>query len=392
MGWFNDMQRMSASPENAVRLQRVLAAIDVRELLAKVEVPTLIFHSRSDQAVPFAQGAELAAGIPHAEFVPLESRNHILLESEPAWAIFAEKSRAFLDQAHEPPAFRPAEPKAAKRIAADTQYCAARDGTRLAYSAAGEGFPLVKVPNWFNHLERDCDSPIWTEWFAELSKDRRLFWFDGRGHGVSEWDSVIAPDSFADDLANVVDAAGLERFDLIGIGHGAAVSLAYALAHPERVRRIVICNGWSVGWARRGDPEDVERRKAIIKLSGIGWDDQSPLYREIYTKLYIPSGTAEQKDWLNEAQRLCTTPENAVSIQTAMGEIDLSDRIGEVAAPCLAFHARGDQAVPFACGEQLARGLQDVRFVPLDSDNHLYLPTERAWTEFTRGLRAFLGE
>jgi pimeloyl-ACP methyl ester carboxylesterase len=96
MGWFNEMQRLSASPENAVRLQRVLAQIDVRDLLSQVEIPTLVLHSRSDQAVPFAQGAELAAGIPNAQFIPLESRNHILLADEPAWETFTTATRRFL--------------------------------------------------------------------------------------------------------------------------------------------------------------------------------------------------------------------------------------------------------------------------------------------------------
>lgn len=275
----------------------------------------------------------------------------------------------------------------------EVQYCAAADGTRLAYAISGEGFPLVKLPNWFNHLERDRDSPIWRGWFAELGEGRALLRFDGRGHGASEWaPPEITADSFAADLAAVVDAAGLERFDLLGIGYGAAVALGYVLRYPERVRRIVMCNGWSVGWARRGDPEDLERRKAIIKLSGIGWDAQTPLYREIYTKLYIPGGSEVQQDWLNEAQRLCTTPENAVAIQMAMGEIDLSGELGGLAVPCLLFHARGDEAVPFECGEQLAGELGDVRFKPLDSSNHVYLPGERAWPDFIREVRGFLGE
>jgi pimeloyl-ACP methyl ester carboxylesterase/AraC-like DNA-binding protein len=386
MGWFNEMQRKSASPENAVKLQRALGSLDVRALLPKVTTPTLIFHSRNDQAVPFSQGEQLAASIPGAMFVPLESKNHILLESEPAWTMFAEISGEFLQhQEWQVPA-------APAKVEAQAQSCVARDGTKLAYSLAGEGFPLVKVPNWFNHLERDCDSPIWSGWFEELASGRQLLWFDGRGHGASDWDSPgITPQSFEQDLADVVDAAGLERFDLLGIGHGAAVSLAYAMHHPERVRRIVMCNGWCVGWARRGDAEDVERRRAIIKLSGIGWDDQSPVYRDIYTKLYIPGGTKAQKEWLNEAQRLCTTPENAVAIQMAMGDVDLSDAIGKIEAPCLLFHARGDQAVPFSQGEQLAGLLADVRFEPLDSDNHIYLPTERAWGTFSETVREFLG-
>ncbi|HUP67715.1 MAG TPA: alpha/beta fold hydrolase, partial [Sphingomicrobium sp.] len=386
MGWFNDMQRLSASPENAVRLQRVLSEIDVRDLLPKVTVPTLIFHSRNDHAVPFSQGEELAAGIPNAAFVPLDSQNHILLEGEPAWGIFSSAAREFLEIDE----WRP--PAAAVKVEPATERCRAKDGTGLAYSLAGDGFPLVKVPNWFNHLERDCDSPIWRGWYEELAQGRQLLWFDGRGHGASDWNARIAPDSFESDLSDVVDAAGLERFDLIGIGHGAAVSLSYALHHPERVRRIVICNGWAVGWARRGDAEDIERRKAIIKLSGIGWDDQSPLYREIYTKLYMPGGTQAQKEWLNEAQRLCTTPENAVAIQTAMGEIDISGAVGKLAAPCLQFHARGDHSVPFELGEQLAELLPHARFEALQSDNHIYVPTERAWAEFTAGVRAFLAD
>ena len=386
MGWFNEMQRLSASPENAVRLQRTLGAIDVRDLLPQVRAPTLIFHSKNDQAVPFAQGEELAAGIPGAQFIPLESRNHILLENEPAWEIFSRASRDFLDNEEWQAPARPL------RVEAKPQHAVASDGTGLAYSTAGEGFPLVKVPNWFNHLERDCDSPIWNGWFQELAAGRRFLWFDGRGHGASEWEAPISPDSFQADLAAVVDAEGLEQFDLIGIGHGAAVSLAYAARNPERVRRIVMCNGWSVGWAKRGDPEDIERRKAIIKLSGIGWDAQTPLYREIYTKIYIPGGTAGQKEWMNEAQRHCTTPENAVAIQEAMGEIDISDVVATVSAPCLLFHAKGDQAVPFECGEQLAAQLSDVRFKPLDSDNHIYVPTERAWSDFTREVQAFLAD
>ena len=98
MGWFNEMQRLSASPDNAVRLQRVLSQIDARELLPQVRTPTLIFHSRDDQAVPFSQGEEMAAKIPGASFIPLDSRNHILLATEPAWEIFAQVSSDFLNQ------------------------------------------------------------------------------------------------------------------------------------------------------------------------------------------------------------------------------------------------------------------------------------------------------
>lgn len=97
--WWNDLQRITTSPENAVKLMNALGRIDVTELLAKVTVPTLVLHSRNDAAIPFESGCELATRIPGARFVPLESRNHVILEQEAAWPRFLEEVRGFLNVA-----------------------------------------------------------------------------------------------------------------------------------------------------------------------------------------------------------------------------------------------------------------------------------------------------
>lgn len=94
--WFNDLQRASTSPENAVRFMRVFGQIDVSELVPHVDVPTLVLHSRGDVRVPFENGRQIAALIPGARFVPLDSDNHILLEDEPAWKKFLYEVRSFL--------------------------------------------------------------------------------------------------------------------------------------------------------------------------------------------------------------------------------------------------------------------------------------------------------
>jgi DNA-binding winged helix-turn-helix (wHTH) protein/pimeloyl-ACP methyl ester carboxylesterase len=96
MEWFNDLQRVSTSPENAARLMDAFSRLDVRPLLADINVPTIIFHSQHDGVVPFDQGRLLAAGIRGSRFVPLPSRNHLLLEREPAWPIFLSELGAFL--------------------------------------------------------------------------------------------------------------------------------------------------------------------------------------------------------------------------------------------------------------------------------------------------------
>lgn len=88
--------RISVSPENAVRMESEMHRIDVRQLALQIQAPTLIFHSREDEAVPFEEGRRLASLIPNAQFVPLESKNHLLTEHEPAWKKFQAALRSFL--------------------------------------------------------------------------------------------------------------------------------------------------------------------------------------------------------------------------------------------------------------------------------------------------------
>ena len=94
--WYNELQRITVSADVAVRITEANADIDVSALLPRVTVPTLVMHAREDARVPFEAGRRMAAGIPGARFVPLQGRNHLFLESEPAFAQFLEQTRAFL--------------------------------------------------------------------------------------------------------------------------------------------------------------------------------------------------------------------------------------------------------------------------------------------------------
>jgi pimeloyl-ACP methyl ester carboxylesterase len=83
--------------ENALRFRQTTDVIDVRAEAATVRAPTLVLHARSDAMIPFEMGRQLAALIPYARFVLLDSRNHVLLEIEPAWSRFLDEVRAFLE-------------------------------------------------------------------------------------------------------------------------------------------------------------------------------------------------------------------------------------------------------------------------------------------------------
>jgi pimeloyl-ACP methyl ester carboxylesterase len=94
--WFNDLQRMTTSPENAVRIRRTLDEIDVVGLLPNIRVPTLVLHCRNDAVQPFEEGRRMAAGISGSRFVALEGSNHLILEQEPAWARLLDEVTRFL--------------------------------------------------------------------------------------------------------------------------------------------------------------------------------------------------------------------------------------------------------------------------------------------------------
>lgn len=96
--WWGDLERVTAAPDVAAQLLWHMQGIDVLDLAAKLSVPTLIAHSRGDMRVPFEEGCRLAAVIPGARFVPLESKNHVLLPDEPAWSVFHSELAAFLGQ------------------------------------------------------------------------------------------------------------------------------------------------------------------------------------------------------------------------------------------------------------------------------------------------------
>ena len=97
--WFNELERISTSAANAARFMQEFARIDVTALLAQVQCPTLVLHSRRDVRQPLAEGRLLATGIPGARFVPIDSGNHLLLGDEPGWAHWIAEVRAFLPTA-----------------------------------------------------------------------------------------------------------------------------------------------------------------------------------------------------------------------------------------------------------------------------------------------------
>ncbi|HEX2344932.1 MAG TPA: alpha/beta fold hydrolase [Vicinamibacterales bacterium] len=271
------------------------------------------------------------------------------------------------------------------------KFCRAPDGVHLAVATAGRGLPLVKAANWLNHIEFDWQSPVWAPLFTRLAAECELVRYDERGVGLS--DRTVPDfsfDAFVRDLEAVVDECGLRRFALMGISQGAPVSIAYAVRHPERVSRLILCGGFARGWRRRGNASDVARAEASVTLIREGWGQDNPAARQMFTSLIVPDATQEEMRWFNELERISASAETAIRLLHVLGDIDVTELLSHVAVPTLVLHSRGDARVAFEHGLSLARAIPNARFVALESRNHIILSHEPAWQRYIDEIRGFL--
>ena len=247
-------------------------------------------------------------------------------------------------------------------------FCQASDNVHLAVATAGRGMPLVKTANWLNHIAFDWQSPVWSPLFSRLAAQFTLVRYDERGTGLSDRDvPEVSFEAFVQDLETVVDACGLHRFALLGISQGAPVSIAYAVRHPERVSRLVLCGGFAKGWHKRGSATDVARAEASVTLIREGWGQDNPAARQMFTSLIVPDATHEEMLWFNELERISASAETASRLLRIIGDIDVTELLPRVDVPTLVVHSRGDARVPFEHGLMLAREIHDARFVALES-------------------------
>lgn len=273
------------------------------------------------------------------------------------------------------------------------RYTRAADGTRIAYAAMGDGPPLMKAANWLGHLEAELDVGLWSGLYRELAARYSLYRYDERGSGLSDWRvDEISFSAFVSDLECVADALELERFPLIGISQGGAVSLEYAACHPERVSALVLIGAYPAGWRFHPSDNIRARREAEMRLVELGWGDDSAAYRQIFSQTFLPDAPPELIGQFNEFQRRSTSPANAARFIDSFGDIDVRDRLSGVQAPALVMHSEGDQRISIGVGEELAASLPNARFETLNSANHVPYEGEPAFARMIEAIAEFLGE
>jgi pimeloyl-ACP methyl ester carboxylesterase/DNA-binding CsgD family transcriptional regulator len=272
------------------------------------------------------------------------------------------------------------------------RFCTSRDGTRIAYAISGAGPMLVRAPHWMSSINLEPDSQVWSHWNALLARHRTVIRFDQRGCGLSDRDGLeFSFEKFVEDFEAVVEAAGLDRFDLFGFSGGAMTGITYAARFPHRVDRLIIHS--STAYGPLSEPATVKfRQTAATQLEAIelGWPNENPAFRQLFTSMLIPDGTSEQFRLFNEQIRLTTPPANGKRIIEAFWNADIRAEARNLRCSTLVLHSRQDGRIPFEQGRELAGIIPAARFVPLESRNHLIFETESAWKQVVEAINDFL--
>ena len=268
------------------------------------------------------------------------------------------------------------------------------DGARIAWTVSGSGPPILLLPSWLTHLDYQKRSIAWQPWLEALASRHRLIRYDPRGCGLSDRDiSHLSFDTWVRDAGAVADAAGLDRFSLVGICQGGAVAIAFAAHQPQRVRSLVLYGTYARGRNMRSDlPLEPEKAKVMLEMLRIGWGDEDHAFMRAFATQFQPEGSIEHlRSWC-ELQRMATSADNAVALTRIMFDIEILADAARIACPTLVAHAERDAVAPFEEGRLLAQTIPGARLIALDSPNHFMLPTERAWKTLVDTLRDFLAE
>jgi pimeloyl-ACP methyl ester carboxylesterase/DNA-binding CsgD family transcriptional regulator len=284
----------------------------------------------------------------------------------------------------------------APRVASSTapeqeiRFCRGQDGVRLAYAIHGSGPPLVVVSCWLSHLQHDWQSPVWRHFLDQLGEIATVVRYDERGFGMSDWNvDDFSLEARAGDLETILAAAGLDRFALLGMSGGSAVAMAYAIAHPERVSRLILYGtvcGEPVTWS----PDAWAKEETYRSMIRVGWAKEDADFRRVFTKQFIPDATEEQMCWFDDLQRMSTSSANAVASRIARQQVDIHDDLPRITAPTIVLQAVGDRATTFDNAVTVSSRIPGARLVSLESRNHILLADEPAWDVFMDEVSAFL--
>ena len=259
---------------------------------------------------------------------------------------------------------------------------AAIGGRSVAWSSVGSGPALVIGGWWSSHLELDWEDAAFRRFVGQLAERSTVVRYDRPGSGLSDRTGPPPADRDAEVavLAGVIDAVGAERVNLLGASSGCPVAATYAADHPDRADRLVLYGGY----ARGADIASPAAREQMVALVEAHWG----LGSRVLADVFLPGANARQREAFAKFQRRSAPRELAAQALRTVYDLDVTDRLASVRCPTLVLHRRGDRAIPFALGRDLAERVPRARFVELAGEDHF--PWRGDTASLTQAVDLFL--
>jgi len=263
------------------------------------------------------------------------------------------------------------------------RFCTTPDGARLAYSISGQGTGLVIPPGWVSHLELSWGDPILSAFWEKIAYHHTVVTYDKRGAGLSDRNRIdFSLDSELRDLEAVIDHLKLKRLVLLGLSQGGPTAVAYAAKYPRRVTHLILYGAY----ARGSQVATEEVRTSVVSLVRSHWGIGSRTLAD----LFLPGASAAALEVFATFQRQAGTAEMAAKLLDVTYQADVAHLLPTLRVPTLVLHRRGDRAIPFRCGRELAALIPNARFVPLEGAIHF--PQLGDTESVLRAMFEFLGD
>jgi pimeloyl-ACP methyl ester carboxylesterase/DNA-binding CsgD family transcriptional regulator len=276
----------------------------------------------------------------------------------------------------------------------NVRFCTTADGVRLAYAVSGAGPPLVMSATWLTHLEHQWRSLAWRPWLDAFTAEHKVLRHDSRGCGLSDRDARdLSFETWVRDLECVVEAADFRRFALVGTCWGGPIAIEYAARHPERVSHLVLYGSYAQGRLRRPDAaKEAAKSRLLTDVTRHGWGQDDHDFVQVWASRFQPGGTREHLCSWSEQMRAATSADTAVRLLQIAWHTDVREAASKIKCPVLIVHPERDVVVPIEQGRLLAGLVADCRFVQLDTENHMPLADEPAWSRLVAEVRSFLAQ
>lgn len=277
----------------------------------------------------------------------------------------------------------------AKYGQAPSQMVQLADGRRIHLRDEGpRDAPVIVLLHGSN-----ADLHTWQPWVDALKTDYRVIRFDQRGHGLTgpAEDGAYGTDAFVADVGRVADALGLDRFVLAGNSMGGAIAMGYALAHPERLKGLVLVDAGGAPIARKGGG-NLAFRLAAMPVVGDGLSQFLP--RSLIAKSLSQSVSNQQvvtADAVDRYWELARYPGNRAATRTRFStprRSFSSEAVASMEVPTLVMWGEDDALIPFAAGQWYADRLPRATLVSYQGIGHL--PMEEAPQRSVSDLRGWL--